>query len=408
MSEAYLRKLLHICYIYPGYFPETHAGGIGVFAQEIVNLFAEKKHRITILSRSEAIGDYCEQISPNIILYRLGADAESLYDKSLKFRHTGFKKHYLKIAKLVGQVDARHHIDVIEACDWGAEAYYLLPKYLNRLLIRCHTPAFIAQAMNSNNPPYLSSGIMKAESLLISKAKRIACPSESLVEAIKKHITLRCVPHIEPYPLNTSSILQKKDYNIHANAIHILSVGRIEERKGQDILFQACHILAKRGYKIILTIFGADTPTINRGLMSAHFLKNLGLSNNIDFLLNLSGFLPRAELVKKYANFDIFVTASRFDNFPYNLLEAMVCGLPVVANDNSGMKKIVKDKMTGLLFSGAPRSLANKLLLFIKSADRRKSIGNSAREDIQFRFSKEKVYGALIKQYRHICQTSNT
>jgi glycosyltransferase involved in cell wall biosynthesis len=342
---------MHICLIYPGYPPESHAGGIGTFIEELVSTLSHNgNHVIDIISRSDNFGDHVKKLSGKITLYRLGENINAKDDANLLFRKHGYLQYYKKIADLVKTIDSKNVIDIIEVADWGAEGINLFPEFADRVIVRCHTPSFISEKYNPSNAQYLSDGIKKAERKMLSLTKYLACPSKSLFDEISKQVSLNCVFDIEPYPINTRKIITKKTYDLR-QPIQLLSVGRIEERKGQDIILQACQQLALKKTATALNLVGVDTPTKNSTPISENFIGKL--NGPLQYELNLSGEKPRNQVLREYHNYDIYIAASRFDNYPITLLEAMAAGLPVIGNNNSGIKEIMKENITGLLFNGA-------------------------------------------------------
>jgi alpha-acetolactate decarboxylase len=82
---------MHICLIYPGYPPESHAGGIGTFIEELVSTLSHNgNHVIDIISRSDNFGDHVKKLSGKITLYRLGENINAKDDANLLFRKHGY------------------------------------------------------------------------------------------------------------------------------------------------------------------------------------------------------------------------------------------------------------------------------------------------------------------------------
>src|SRR5215210_5917696 len=74
-------------------------------------------------------------------------------------------------------------------------------------------------------------------------------------------------------------------------------------------------------------------------------VRRLGLTGDVRF----PGAKPWPELAALYAMADVFALPSSFDNSPNALLEAMACGLPVVATRVGGVPRYVADGENGLL-----------------------------------------------------------
>lgn len=394
---------MHICLIYPGFPPETHSGGIGTFVAELVNVISQDSaHIIDVISRSDNFYDRIEHISSNVTLYRLGEDPLARKNPSLLFRNNGFSHHYENVAKMVRMIHTQKPIDVIEVADWGAEGVDLFIDFADKILVRCHTPSFISENYNHSNPHYLSAGIKLAEKMMLSSAKHIISPSRSLIDEISRQIDLNCLPRIEPYPINLSHISTKNDYSINPRCIKLLSVGRIEERKGQDIIFRACQqITEEKGIEASIDLIGIDTRALDGTLISQLFVNKLGKA--LKFKLGLLGQKSRREVLSQYKEYDIYIAASRFDNYPFTLLEAMGAGLPVVGNDNSGIQEIIKQGKTGLLFDGTSLQLVDRIVQLSGNLTLRRSVGKAARNFIQENLSPTLVCRNVINTYQQIC-----
>jgi len=276
---------IHICLIYPGYPPETHAGGIGTYVYEIVQALSSFPIDISIISRSENFIDKTEKIKSNVILYRIGENSRAKTDNQLLFRNKGFTSHYKKILDKVYEINNKKKIDIIESCDWGAEGYLLLNDFYDKLIVKCHTPSFVSESYNINNNAYLSSEIKKKEQEFISSAKNIICPSISLIQEMQKYITLSGRIIIEPYPVSIDLILKKKNYSIDNSHMKLLTVGRVEERKGQDIIIKTIEKLSTKNIYTTLDIIGSDTVIGNGGFISNVFLSTV--TKNIHSQINL-------------------------------------------------------------------------------------------------------------------------
>ena len=93
------------------------------------------------------------------------------------------------------------------------------------------------------------------------------------------------------------------------------------------------------GYKVELTLLGdgEDREKIKNAIKANNadsYIFTLGLKKNVEDYLKKS---------------DIYVSASKTEGLPLSILEAMACGLPVVATDAGGTRDIVKDGINGFL-----------------------------------------------------------
>ncbi|MFQ5700995.1 MAG: glycosyltransferase [Acidobacteriota bacterium] len=127
----------------------------------------------------------------------------------------------------------------------------------------------------------------------------------------------------------------------------VLSVGRLVEYKGFDILIRACARLRECGRRVRCVIVG-DGPERAR-------LHRLVAELHLEEEVNLRGSRTQAEVREMMGASDLFVLAcirgadGQQDGIPIVLMEAMALGVPVVSTKLSGIPELVKDGETGLL-----------------------------------------------------------
>ena len=104
--------------------------------------------------------------------------------------------------------------------------------------------------------------------------------------------------------------------------------------------------------------------------------------------------LDRSELGRILGAADVYVMASRQEGFPVAPLEAMACGLPVVATDASGLTEIVAEArfpIGRLVPREDPAALAMELGELLDQPDLTRVLGNAARAEAESRYSIEAV-----------------
>jgi GalNAc-alpha-(1->4)-GalNAc-alpha-(1->3)-diNAcBac-PP-undecaprenol alpha-1,4-N-acetyl-D-galactosaminyltransferase len=153
----------------------------------------------------------------------------------------------------------------------------------------------------------------------------------------------------------------------------ILGLGRLEPVKGFDILIDAFSRLALSGWRLRICGDGREHATL-RGLASRNpAIELAGATSD-----------PFGEL----ANGAIFALPSRHESFPVALLEALACGLPVVASScSAGVREIVRPGIDGLLVEPSDAAaLAESLDLLMRNDDERVRLGARGPE-VTSRFS---------------------
>ena len=167
--------------------------------------------------------------------------------------------------------------------------------------------------------------------------------------------------------------------------------GRIDiRRKGLDVLLKAWSSFADDpACELVIMGSGQDSEAF------ARLVREADLPN----LRWYSEYTMDRPLIRRWLSAaDAYVTASRIEGMPVAPLEAMACGLPVVATDAQGLPDILADgEASGGLMVGQdrPAEIAGALRALKSDADLRARLGAAARKRATERFSLEAVGAAL-------------
>jgi glycosyltransferase involved in cell wall biosynthesis len=127
----------------------------------------------------------------------------------------------------------------------------------------------------------------------------------------------------------------------------------------------------------------------------------IGLADQIIFL----GRVDRKKLIQVYQNATIHVVPSIYEGLPTVLLEAMACGLPIVATDIGGNRDLISSNVNGLLVpSRSPKEMAKAITLLWGDEFLRKKIGKNARETIMHRYTWELIADNFVNLYESLIQ----
>jgi glycosyltransferase involved in cell wall biosynthesis len=152
--------------------------------------------------------------------------------------------------------------------------------------------------------------------------------------------------------------------------VRLISVGRLVWQKAYPLLLRACARLRERGVDLRLTIIGEGEER-----QALETLRDqLGLRDRVD----LPGALAAAQVATALRAADLFVLSSVSEGFGMVLLEAMACGLPVVAPELNGLPEVVTDGDDGLLFRpGSDEALARAIEALVADPARRRHMGEA-------------------------------
>jgi len=182
----------------------------------------------------------------------------------------------------------------------------------------------------------------------------------------------------------------------------VLVVGRIEPLKGIDVLLRA---VAQVDTPFRLLVVGGDSKDAARKGQLATLAEELNISGRVSFL----DAVAHDDLPLYYNAADVCVVPSYYESFGLVALEAMACGVPVVASRVGGLKETVEDGRTGYLVPWrCPEPFAERLELLLSNDSLRRSLGKEARAAAErFRWSAvasrvEDVYHELVSEYRGV------
>lgn len=114
----------------------------------------------------------------------------------------------------------------------------------------------------------------------------------------------------------------------------------------------------------------------------------------------------RSDVPELMRAMDVFVLPSLGEGISNTILEAMACGLPVIATDVGGNPELVSPGKTGALIPAADHEkMAQALLTYIKDPARLVREGMSARAEIEARFSMEAMVSAYLAVYDRVLKT---
>ena len=125
-------------------------------------------------------------------------------------------------------------------------------------------------------------------------------------------------------------------------ARYILTVGKFEKQKGQDVLVEAFSEISSDYPDIDLVLVGATSSALSE-------LKELCSRRGISTRVRFYQDKPHDEMAAFFRHAEFFVLPSRLEAFPIVLMEAGAFGLPVIATNVGGIPELITEGVTGRL-----------------------------------------------------------
>ncbi len=177
--------------------------------------------------------------------------------------------------------------------------------------------------------------------------------------------------------------------------LRILSVGRLEWKKGYEYALRCCAILNREGVPFDYRIAG-DGALYEALHLTMH---QLGLCERVTFL----GSVEPDGMPDVYYHANVFLHAAVSEGFCNAVMEAQLHGLPVVTTDADGLAENVRDGETGYVVPRRdPESLARALMSLSRHPEHRASLGTAAARHARSSYSLDAQMDAFMLLYRSL------
>ena len=177
--------------------------------------------------------------------------------------------------------------------------------------------------------------------------------------------------------------------------VEILFIGRLEPRKGIDVLLDAVCALVDEGLDVGLTVVGPGDSQDSHG---ARFRARATPATTAR--VRFAGPVRAAELDRLLAGADVVCQPSRYESHGVVLLEAMMFGKAIVTTSAGGIPEVVEDGGNALLARpGDTASLVRELRAAVSSDELRRRLGARSRERYLERFGLDAVTRGMVELF---------
>ncbi len=231
------------------------------------------------------------------------------------------------------------------------------------------------------------------------------------VDPARVHVIHNGIDPAEYVTRRDADVLRR--YGIEAGWPYILFVGRVTRQKGIIHLVRALRHLDP-GFQVVLCAGSPDTPEIAAEMKSAVDAAKSARPG----LIWIEEMVPKHDLIPIYSQAALFVCPSIYEPFGIINLEAMACGVPVVASAVGGIPEVVVPGETGMLvplgqMKDAPfepldagkfaADLAAAINELMRDGALRAEMGAAARRRVEEKFSWASIARRTAEVYRELC-----
>ncbi len=387
-------RRLRICLVSQGY-PPLETAGIARWTAELAAGLVKLGHVVHVIAA--AAGSATVDYQAGVWIHRVPPADENGPASSQPVPHSIYRRA-LAVYNEATRIQKIWGLDVMSAPIWDVEGLLCAEHLAIPVVTSLHTTYKLALPYKEHWRTDLEyrhkhvNKIIEAETWLFRNSALILANSNAIVRQIREAYSvafrpssLVMVPHgVAAAPATPVKIPQKNQRT------RLLFVGRLERRKGIDLLLQAVLPILAKYPEIDLHIVGeevvGDSVFDDEMSLLRSNIEMDGLGARIIFY----GYVTDEELFRHYSSCDVFIAPSRFESFGLIAIEAMRLAKPVIAANAGGLGEIFQHGVDGLLFeSGNVASLQEMLVALVSNPKLRKKIGDGGYETYMRKYTVE-------------------
>lgn len=243
---------------------------------------------------------------------------------------------------------------------------------------------------------YLVDKLLSYANIIISPSEYYINVSRFLRKYRDKIVVIPNGVNLSDFDIPYSKEECRKKLGLPVDKKIVLYFSYLSPYKGPDVLVNAMS-------KIIKHVPDAELVFAGKGVMRNE-LEMLSTSFGIEKNVRFAGFVDDDLKALYYKAADIFCLPSMMSTecYPLTILEAMACGVPIVASKIGGIPDAVKEGENGLLVQARDSELlADAIIYLLENEDVREKMGNNGRKKVEW-YSWDKIAEETEKVYEKV------
>lgn len=188
--------------------------------------------------------------------------------------------------------------------------------------------------------------------------------------------------------------LFRKKLGINNQTRLVLFLGRINFKKGLDLLVPAFARVTQANPKARLAVVGPDNE--GYGSKVRQWCRGHGIEDKVLFV----GHLSSEEVKQAYVDADVFVLPSYTENFGLTVVEAMASATPVVISDQVNIHREVRKAGAGIVVPLDPKKIAEAICCVLEDKHNARAMGRRGRKLAEERYAWHRIVEQLTKVYQ--------
>jgi glycosyltransferase involved in cell wall biosynthesis len=376
---------MKICMIISTPFPPKE--GIGYYTYNLSKKLIEKGHEVIVITRG----------SWNKIQRQVIEDIDVIRVPFVPIYPFYLKIHGIFVNKVLKSLESQ--IDIVHI-------HSPLPPFVKTshpMITTVHTPMLTDFRQVKIKSFYSLFSKISArfisfplEKKLIQSSNIITTVSKSVAQELKEFYSESKSIDVVENGVDEKFFCPKKE-KTKENIKYGIFVGRIDREKGLFDLVECGKYICKERPEFYFIIAGKGRDLKNL----KNKAKKVGLQDKFIFL----GQVDKENLVKLYQDATLFIFPSYHEGLPSVVLEAMSCGLPIIATDVRGNRDLITHKENGIIIPPRePKKIAEAINMLLGDEKLMENLGKNARDTIIKRYTWDIATNKMLKCYKSLLE----
>lgn len=390
LRVGYEIKRLHVCIISKEFPPFAARGGVGTLFYHLASELLLMGHDVTVITPTNQAHVFQQGRMRVLFVEKC--------DTGLQTGDAGFTNNMnwaTNALVALSELHVKHPVDVVESALWDTEALAiaLLPHNQRPpVVVRLVTPFLIAAQINGwNVNEKIASFFAGAERSLIAAADAVVPISSSIAKTIEAEYDVQqdsrwhkiyCgIAYWPFFDVNQGYASFEGFDKVPAKALEseklLVFVGRLEQRKGIDLILKAANQFLAVDADTQLLVAGRD---IEGWVSRAANIIDPSFIDRVHFMGEVADSTRDKLMARAYC----LLFPSRYESFGLVPLEAFVHGVPVIASNSGAIPEVIVDGDCGLLFRpNDPDSLADTVSIILNDRALRDKMSENAKKRVK-------------------------